>query len=179
MRYIHITLTLILLAGAAPLRAADGPKVGDMAPDFSLPMATRDSIDRSGMQLSVARQHGVVLLAFYPADWSGGCTREMCTMRDNFSALAELGVQVFGISGDYVYSHREWARSLQLPFALLSDHAHAVATLYASYNPATGYNLRTVFVVNRNGTIAYVDMQYAPGSEESFQRLRRALAALH
>ena len=96
-------------------------------------------------------------------------------MRDGFSELASLEATIFGISGDYVYSHREWAKQLDLPFTLLSDHDHAVAKQYASYNPERGYNRRTVIVVDRDGTIAYVDMEYKVSSPESFDRLRSAL----
>ena len=155
--------------------AAAQLRVGDRAPEFTLPAATRDTILHAGIALADARAKGKVILAFYPANWSGGCTKEMCTMRDGFSELASLEATIFGISGDYVYSHREWAKQLDLPFTLLSDHDHAVAKQYASYNPERGYNRRTVFVVDRDGTIAYVDMEYKVSSPESFDRLRSAL----
>ena len=61
--------------------------------------------------------------------------------------LATLGVTVVGVSGDYVHSHRAWAKDLDLPFMLLSDHDHGVAKAYESYDPSTGFNLRTIFVV--------------------------------
>lgn len=150
-------------------------RVGEPAPDFTLPYATKEQIVREGMRLSDVSAKGPVILAFYPADWSGGCTKEMCTMRDNF---ADLGVTVLGISGDYVYSHFEWAKHHNLPFPLLSDHDHAVARAYLSYNEETGYNRRTVYVVDTAGKIAYIDLSYRVDTSESFDKLKSALSSI-
>jgi peroxiredoxin len=174
--FIAPALFAALLAG----RGEGGAKlkVGDQAPDFTLPGATKDSLEQAGITLSSVRG-GTVILGFYPADWSGGCTKEMCTMRDNFADLGTLGATVYGISGDYVYSHHEWARALDLPFTLLSDHQHRVARLYDSYNEESGFNIRTVYVIDRQGKIAYIDPAYKAGSAESFARLKEALATIH
>ena len=158
--------------------AGEALRVGDQAPDFTLPYATKDTIDRAGITLSEVTKGGNVVLAFYPADWSGGCTKEMCTVRDNFAMFGDLGAVVFGISGDYLFSHHEWAKFHDLQFPLLSDHDHAVARAYNSFNAQTGQNLRTVYVVGRDGKIAYVDLVYNPGSDASFERLRAALRSL-
>ena len=99
-------------------------------------------------------------------------------MRDEFADLATLNVTLFGISGDYVYAHHEWAKQLGLPFALLSDHKHEVARRYDSYNEATGFNRRTIYVIDRQGRIAYKDLEYKVSSPESFRKLKSALASL-
>jgi peroxiredoxin len=176
-------MLMILLVCPAPLLGRTGNggtplQIGDPAPDFTLPFATQDTINKSGITLSSVVGRGNIVLAFYPADWSGGCTTEMCTMRDNFSALAGLDATVFGISGDYVYSHHEWAKFHHLPFALLSDHSHIVARAYNSFNAETGYNRRTVYVIGRDGRIAYVDLAYAAGSPASFDMLKATLSRL-
>jgi peroxiredoxin len=160
-------------------RGEGGLKVGDRAPGFSLPAATRDSILASNIGPGDYAGKSVVILAFYPADWSGGCTKEMCTMRDHFADLGSLGAVVLGISGDYVYSHREWARALGLPFTLLSDHNHAVARLYESITEGRDLNLRTIYVIDSHGLIAYIDPAYKSSAPESFERLTQALHSIH
>ncbi len=146
--------------------------IGMKAPDFKLPYATKDTIVFDGIKLSDYFGKSVVLLAFYPADWSGGCTKEVCMLRDNFSELSTLKAEVLGISGDYVFSHREWAHYHNLPFKLLSDHTHTVAKLYDSYNDSSGFNKRTVFVIDTHGTIIYADLHYDVSTMESFSKLR-------
>lgn len=165
-----------LLAAVTITTGQERLRVGDPAPMFTLPYATKDSIHRGGLRLEDIIGSQNIILAFYPANWSGGCTREMCMMRDNFASLSELNATVFGISGDYVYAHHEWAKHLELPFGLLSDHDHSVARLYESYNPETGFNRRTVYVINRSGKISYIDPAYDTRSPDSFERLRSALA---
>lgn len=155
------------------------PKVGDPAPDFSLPYATKDSIGQEDLKLSAIIGQRSIVLAFYPADWSGGCTKEMCTMRDNFAELAKLGADIIGISGDYEYAHHVWAKELALPITLAADHRHFVARAYGSYNEMTGYNRRTIFVIDKKGLIAYTDLAYSVRDMNSFNKLRDALTKLH
>jgi peroxiredoxin len=169
---------VVVLVLNIPALAKEGLKIGDRAPEFTLPAATKDTILFSGISLAHELASSPVVLAFYPADWSGGCTKEMCTMRDNFGELSTLGVTVLGISGDYVFSHHEWAKYLGLQFPLLSDHDHAVAKEYHTYNPKSGFNVRSVWVIGRDGRIDYVDPAYIAGNKDSFDRLKSALAAL-
>ena len=179
MKSLFFALGLVAAAAVALADDAPAPHVGDLAPDFSLPYATRDSVFRDSLQLSrlVGARKNVVL-AFYPADWSGGCTKEVCTLRDNFSALGGLNADVVGLSGDYMFSHHEWAKFHNLPFRLASDHDHATARRYGSYNAQYGYNKRTVFVVDGSGKIAYEDLAYSPRDSVSFMKLQGALKTL-
>jgi peroxiredoxin len=153
-------------------------KIGSPAPDFSLPYATRDSIGCEKISISSLVGKSNIILAFYPADWSSGCTKEVCTMRDEWSSLSELNAEVLGISGDYVFSHYEWARHHDLPFKLLADHSHEVAKAYDSFNQISGYNKRTVYVIDKKGTIAYIDLMYSVQDMGSFNKLKKALAKL-
>jgi len=177
MNNLCASFVAVMLAGVV---LADGtpPKVGDPAPDFSLPYATRDSIASDDLKLSSLVGKRNIVLAFYPADWSGGCTKEVCTLRDNFTALSALNAEIIGLSGDYVFSHFEWAKHHDLPFKLASDHKHEVAKRYASYDEDSGHDKRTVFVVDKSGKIAYVDMKYSPRDSVSFGKLQSALATL-
>lgn len=174
MKAMWIALITLATAGAA-LAQAPALHVGDAAPDFKLPYATRDSIASDSLTLSSVTGKSNVVLAFYPADWSGGCTREVCTLRDNFSALGALKAQVVGLSGDYVFSHHEWAKFHNLPFRLVSDHNHAVAKQYDSYNEKYGFDRRTIYVIDKKGKIGYIDLAYSSRDSVSFGKLQSAL----
>ena len=169
------SILFALLALTAGVACADPLKVGDAAPGWSLPYATRDSVARDTLSLTSLVGKRNVVLAFYPADWSGGCTREVCTLRDNFGALGALNADVVGISGDYVFSHYEWAKFHNLPFRLASDHRHDVARKYDSFSEASGYNRRTVYVIDKGGKIAYMDPTYSTRDSVSFGKLQDAL----
>ena len=166
-------------AVAAPAPPPAPFKLGDVAPDFALPYATRDSVADDDLMLSSLVGKSTIVLAFYPADWSGGCTREVCALRDNFGALGALHAEVIAISGDYVFSHFEWAKFHRLPFRLASDHNHAVAKQYGSYNEQRGFNRRTVFAIDRAGKVAYFDMAYSVRDSASFGKLQDALKRMN
>ncbi len=179
MKQLSLFLAFFTLLGCtAHSQNSVSLNTGDPAPLFSLPYATKDTIGRAPLNISDYIGKNAVVLAFYPADWSGGCTKEMCTMRDNFADLAKLHASVFGISGDYIFSHHEWAKYHQLPFTLLSDHSHEVAKKYLSYNETSGYNQRTVYVIDTSGKIAYIDRKYNPQDEKSFNELQGAISRL-
>jgi len=159
---------------------AAAPKVGEAAPDFKLPYATQEQIyfkPEERMSLSSMRGKNVIL-AFYPADWSGGCTKEVCTLRDTFAELAKLNANVLAVSGDYVFSHHEWAKFHKLQFPLLSDHDHKVARAYGSYNEAFGFNNRTVFLIDKEGVVRYSNLEFKAGDANDYSRLKEELAKL-
>jgi peroxiredoxin len=160
--------------------AAIPPKVGQAAPDFRLPYATLEKIYmKPEEQMALSSLHGKnVILAFYPADWSGGCTKEVCTLRDTFAELAKLNATVLGISGDYVFSHHEWAKFHKLQFPLLSDHDHKIARLYGSFNEAYGFNNRTIFLIDKDGVVRYSNLDFKAGDVNDYTRLREELAKL-
>ncbi len=176
---MRLTALLIFLAIPALAWTQSAPAVGDRAPQFSLPYATRDSIAHSPMRLADELGHGPVVVAFYPADWSPGCTKEVSSLRDDFQRLVELRATVLPISGDYVFSHHEWAKHQNLPFPLLSDHSHLVARSYGSYDAASGFNRRTVFLLDSQGRIVYENLNYSVKDGSDFQKLKDALAGLH
>ncbi|HEX8476241.1 MAG TPA: peroxiredoxin [Pyrinomonadaceae bacterium] len=166
---------------AAAASVANAPKVGHAAPDFRLPYATQEKIffkPEEQMALSALRGKNV-LLAFYPADWSGGCTKEVCTLRDTFAELSKLNATVLGISGDYVFSHHEWAKHHKLQFPLLSDHDHKVARLYASFDEASGFNKRTVYLIDKDGIVRYANPAFKAGDTKDYASLRAELQKLN
>lgn len=160
--------------------ASTAPKVGEAAPDFKLPYATQEKIffkPEEQMTLSSLRGKNVVL-AFYPADWSSGCTAEVCTFRDTFMEFGKLNAVVLGVSGDYVFSHHEWAKHHKLPFALLSDHDHKVARAYDSYMEQYGLNKRTVFIIDKDGVVRYSNLAFKAGDKKDYDALRAELEKL-
>lgn len=160
---------------------ASAPQVGQVAPEFRLPYATQEKIFfKPEEQLALSALRGKnVILAFYPADWSGGCTKEVCTLRDTFAELSKLNATVLGISGDYVFSHHEWAKHHNLQFPLLSDHDHRVARLYTSFDDSTGFNKRTVFLLDKDGRIRYSNPAFKAGDPQDYRRLRDELQKLN
>jgi peroxiredoxin Q/BCP len=169
---------------AAPAEAVKpataAPRVGEAAPDFKLPYATQEKIfmkPDEQMALSSLKGRNVVI-AFYPADWSGGCTTEVCTLRDTFAELSKLNATVLGVSGDYVFSHHEWAKHHQLQFPLLSDHDHRVARMYDSFIEQAGFNKRTVYLVDKEGVVRYVNLAFKAGDKKDYDALRAELEKL-
>lgn len=99
-------------------------KVGDTAPDFKLP-----DQENKFHSLSENAGHWVVLY-FYPADDTPGCTKEACSFRDSFSSFKKEDIRVFGISKDAVTSHAKFAKKFSLPFPLLADPEKTVLNSY-------------------------------------------------
>jgi len=91
-------------------------QVGDPAPEFSL-------MDDQGQEWKSSEHFGkkIVVLYFYPADFTGGCTKQACGYRDDFSKLEDAGVEVVGISGDSVKNHEAFKKFHNLNFTLLAD----------------------------------------------------------
>ena len=165
---------------SASTPAPAAPKVGEAAPDFKLPYATKEKIFmRPDEQMTLSSLRGKnVILAFYPADWSGGCTTEVCTFRDTFMEFGKLNAVVLGISGDYAFSHHEWAKHHNLQFPLLSDHDHRVAKAYDSYMEQYGMNKRTVYLLDKDGVVRYVNLAFKANDKKDYDALRAELEKL-
>lgn len=152
-----------------------GPEVGEDAPDFRLPWASKDSLGAVEDDFVLRRQGGkVTVLAFYPKDFTSGCTAEMRTFTDRYADLFGGDVVVVGISADSLESHRQFAASVGAPFRLLSDPSQRVAARYGSKGD-NGYNRRTVYVIDARGRVAYRDMRFGALDPKSYDRLKAAV----
>jgi peroxiredoxin len=180
MKPLYVIALLIIASSflLAQVETIKGPNLGEAAPDFTLPFATKDGVSPTNITLSSLFGTKNIVLAFYPADWSGGCTKEVCSLRDDFESLGKLNAEILAISGDYEYSHHEWAKFHNLPFKLVSDHKNAVAKAYNSFNADNGFNRRTVYIIDKHGNIVYIDLQYTVKDSKSFDRLKEALKKL-
>jgi thioredoxin-dependent peroxiredoxin len=146
---------------------------GDTAPDFTLP-------DADGKDVSLADFRGRrVVVYFYPAAMTPGCTTQACDFRDNLSSLAAAGVDVVGISPDKPEKLAKFRERDSLTFPLLSDPSRSVLEAYGAYGEKTMYGkkvtgvIRSTFVVDADGTIEQA--QYNVKATGHVAKLRRDL----
>lgn len=126
-------------------------KVGDRAPEFSLPAPNGKTI-----ALADFRGKKTVVLYFYPKDETPGCTAEACEFRDNHGSFMKAGAEVLGVSMDSVGSHESFAQHHSLPFTLLSDVG---GKTHEAYNVKKVLGLlpgRVTYVIDRDGVIQHV-----------------------
>jgi peroxiredoxin Q/BCP len=183
--------SVMMLAVAAPLAAQATqqsapsaapaqviPAAGEMAPDFTIQWADGKGVKAQPLTLSKLRGQ-VVVLAFYPADFSGGCTIEMSKFRDDYKAIFGDGVVVLPISRDSLSTHVRWADSMSFQFGLGSDTDAAVAKLYGSMGSPTRpkYLARNIFVIGKDGKVAYAKTSFNVNAQVGYDDLAAAVAA--
>jgi peroxiredoxin Q/BCP len=152
-----------------------GPDVGRRAPDFSLPWAGRDGVGPVEAPYQLASDRGkTVVVAFYPRDFTKGCTAEMRTFAEQYDSLFGPEVVLVAISTDSVETHKRFAASLGLPFRLLSDPEQRVSKQYSSKDP-DGYNRRTVYVVGPDGKVKFRNMRFNALDPKDYAELRAAV----
>ena len=147
---------------------------GDKAPAFSLP-------DAEGNKVSLADYRGrKVIVYFYPAALTPGCTTEACDFRDNLSALSDAGLDVVGISPDKPAKLAKFRDEQGLTFPLLSDPDRTVLTAYGAYGEKMIYGravqgvIRSSFVIDEKGKIEVA--QYNVKATGHVAKLRRDLS---
>lgn len=169
--------TAVAQNGSGTVRAIleRGPDVGQRAPDFSLPWASRDGVGPIESPYQLASDRGkTVVVAFYPRDFTKGCTAQMRTFAEQYDSLFGPNVVLVAISTDSVQTHGRFAASLGLPFRLLSDPEQRVSKQYASKHP-DGYNRRTVYVVGPDGKVRYRNLQFNALDPKDYAELRSAV----
>lgn len=153
-----------------------GPDAGQRAPDFALQWATRDTTGPVDAPFRLADNLGkVVVLAFYPRDFTRGCTAQFQAFTTQRDSLFGADVVVVGISADSLATHQRFARSLDMPFMLLSDPDQKVSDRYGSA-ASGGLNRRTVYVIRPDGKVSYRNMNFVPVDPKAYQSLRQAVA---
>jgi mycoredoxin-dependent peroxiredoxin len=149
-------------------------EVGDSAPDFEL-------VDQHGspVKLSDFRGKKDVVLVFYPLAFSGVCTGELCTIRDELPTLGGEDVQVLAVSVDSMFAHRAWADQEKYEFPLLSDfwpHG-SVAQAYDVFDEGKGLSIRGTFIIDKQGVVRWKVVNAIPDARD-INEYREALAAL-
>jgi len=126
-------------------------KVGDKAPDFTLPSQMGDNVT-----LSEFFGKKNVVLYFYPKDETPGCINEACNFRDSYQELVSLGAEVLGVSGQSVASHKSFATHYGLPFILLSDEGNKVRKLYGVPSSIGIIPGRVTYIIDKKGVVRHI-----------------------
>ena len=129
---------------------------GISAPEFEM-------LDDTNIMRKLSDYRGKnIVLYFYPADDTPGCTKEACNFRDDYSAYEKANIVILGVSPDNVESHVKFKKKFQLQFPLLVDEGHKVCDAYGVWGPkklmGKSYEgvLRTTFLIDANGNIIKV-----------------------
>lgn len=125
-------------------------KVGDKAPGIEA-----ETYGGEKIKLNDYRENKLVALYFYPKDYTGGCTKEACSIRDGMKELEKLGVQVLGVSTDSVKSHEGFKEKHSLNFPLLSDKSKDIIKSYGVVSDS-GSAKRETFLIDKTGVIRYI-----------------------
>ena len=153
-------------------------EMGQKAPNFSL-------YSDAGKTVTLSELRGApVVLAFFPAAFTGVCEQELCTLRDSLAAFNDLGATVLGISVDSRFSNAAFAEQLGLEFRLLSDYSRSTIDAYdvrfKNLAGMEGYDSanRCVFVIDADGIVAWSWIAETPGNEPPYAEVQAAVVAL-
>jgi len=152
-------------------------QVGQAAPDFAL----YDN-DKNKVTLSELKGSNVLLL-FFPAAFTGVCTAELCSVRDNLKNYENANARVFGISVDSLFTLNKFRQEQNLNFPLLSDFnketSKAYGSLYESFVfDMQGVSKRSAFVVDKEGVIRYAEVLENAGEQPNFEAINQTLQTL-
>lgn len=153
-------------------------EVGQIAPDFTL----HDS-DKKKVTLSEQRENNVLLL-FFPQAFTGVCTKELCSVRDNIAVYNNTNAKVFGISVDSVFTLAKFKDEQQFNFLLLSDFNKEVSKAYNCLYKEwilnmKGVSKRSAFIIDKSGIIRYAEVLESAGDVPDFEKINAVLKSLN
>jgi glutaredoxin-dependent peroxiredoxin len=153
-------------------------KTGSPAPDFKL-------FNHNKQEVSLASLKGKnVVLAFFPAAFTGVCEKEMCTFRDQLASFNDLNATVLGISVDAPFSNAAFAQKNNVNFDLLSDYNRTAVKAFGvnhdDFAGMPGYTAakRSVFVLDKEGIVRWAWVAETPKNEPDYEAVRKAVAEL-
>jgi peroxiredoxin len=162
-------LATLLVAGLCGLSlvafmasAAEALKVGDDAPDF-----TMTGTDGKTYKLSDFKGKQAVVVAWYPKAFTGGCTKECKSFKEQGGSLREYDVAYFTASVDPVETNKKFGESLGIDYVILSDPDAAVAKAYGIYNAERKIANRNTFYISKDGKILAIDTKVATDTHGS------------
>lgn len=173
MRHMKILKSLLavlsLFVGASAL--AEMPEVGDIAPAFQ-------GTNQDGQLIKSSDIIGkkIVLLYFYPKDFTGGCTTEACGFRDRMGDLQKDNVQVIGVSFDSVDKHKKFEQKYNLNFTLLADPDGSIVEAYGTRMGMMKMSKRVSFLIGLDGKIVHVTNAMKP--QVHFDEMKAAINSL-
>lgn len=152
-------------------------QIGDKAPDFKLYNTDKQEVslhDFAGK---------IVLLHFFPQAFTGVCTQQMCTMRDNLAYYNDLNADIIGISVDSIFTLKKFKELESINFTLLSDFNKTVAPTYGALLEEFVFGMkgvarRAAFVIDGEGTVRYAEVLASAGELPNFDAIRQVVSEL-
>ena len=151
---------------------------GQKAPEFSL-----FNSEKNKVSLSDFNGKNLVIL-FFPQAFTGVCTTELCSVRDNLNVYTSLNADVVGISVDSIFTLAKFKEEQQYNFPLLSDFNKTVSQAYGAFYDEfvfemKGVSRRAAFVVDKEGTVQYAEVLESAGDQPNFDAIKAVLAELN
>jgi peroxiredoxin len=152
-------------------------EVGQKAPEFGLYNTEKNKVNLSDLKGKK------VLLLFFPQAFTGVCTNELCSVRDDIAKYEKADAQVVALSVDSIFTLIKFRQDQNYNFTLLSDFNKEVATAYgAIYDnwifDMRGVAKRSAFVIDREGVIRYAEVLENPGDLPNFEAINQSLAEI-
>ena len=153
-------------------------QIGDKAPEFTL-----HSSDKTKVSLTDYKGKNVLIL-FFPLAFTGVCTTELCSIRDNIALYNNATTEVVGISVDSIFSLAKYKQEQNLNFPLLSDFNKEASTAYDTIYDAfigwmKGVSKRSAFVVDKEGVIKYAEVLESAGDLPNFEAIQATIGSLN
>lgn len=153
-------------------------KVGEKAPNFKL-----RATDKSEVSLEDYKGKNVVLL-FFPLAFTGVCTTELCTMRDDIGTYEGLDAQVLAVSVDSLFTLEQFKNRENYNFPLLSDFNKTVSRAYSALYEnfvldMKGVSKRSAFVIDKEGVVRYAEVLESAGDLPNFEAVKETLSSLN
>lgn len=159
--------------------------IGTKAPDFKLVTLTESGPQIVTLSEVIGKDN--ILLLFVPMAFTGGCTKEFCSISEAMPEYSSLGAVVYGITGDNPFANAAWAEKEGITLTLLSDYDHmateAYGICYDSFIPEKNLIMsavpkRSAFVIDKAGVVQYVEILESPSDMPNFTAIKECLAKL-
>ena len=156
---VFILTTIAMFSFFTKLLKAEPLNVGDAAPAVT-------SVDQNGKSVDLGKSlaKGTSLVYFYPKADTPGCTKQACNLRDEFEAVTQAGIAVYGVSADSVKDQKAFQEKYQLPFTLLADEDATVIKAFGVPNRLGKFPSRQSFLI-KDGKIVWRDLNATPASQ--------------